>query len=392
MKNTDTSDATARHMVKRRGIIASWLALLVSTALLTGAMRWAHLPGALMLGPMIAAILVALYRPGAALPRSATVVAQAVIGCLFAHALSPGLLSGLAPQWPILVGVNLLTLFGIFGLGMVVTRLQWLPGTAGVWGMSPGAASAMVMLSEAHGSDKRLVAVMQYLRLLCCALSVIVVGTVLGTPHVGAQAVVLPGAQGTEWFGAIDPGPTVATLVLVIAGVATALILRKGVLALFVPIVGGIAIQVAGAPPPSVPPVVSATAFALIGWHIGLSFTRASLLHVARLVPRILLCIFAILVLCAGSALLLAHLTGTSFLTAYLALNPGGTDVIMVMAASISVDLPFVLAMQIARLVLVFALSPALGRLASGRHAERIRSRSPSGEAEALAKDVDEVI
>lgn len=375
-----------------RRILTSWAALVIVTVALTALMRWVHLPGALMLGPMVSGIVIALYRPGASLPRGATIAAQAVIGCLFAHALSPGLLRGLLPQWPVLIGVNLVTLLGIFGLGMLVTRVQWLPGTAGVWGMSPGAASAMVMLSEAHGSDKRLVAVMQYLRLLCCALSVVVMGTVLGAPHVGPQALLLPGASGTPWLGAIDYAGTGAAVMLAAAGVATALILRKAVLALFVPIIGGIAIQIFGAPAPSVPPLASAAAFALIGWHIGLSFTRASLIHTARLVPRILLCIAAILLLCAASALLLARLTGASFLTAYLALNPGGTDVVMAMAASIAVDLPFVLAMQIARLTLVFALSPALGRMASGRHARRTTPRQPSGEAEALAKDVDEVI
>ena len=39
-----------------------------------------------------------------------------------------------------------------------------LPGTTAVWGSSPGAATAMVLMAEAFGADARLVAFMQYLR------------------------------------------------------------------------------------------------------------------------------------------------------------------------------------------------------------------------------------
>ena len=55
-------------------------------------------------------------------------------------------------------------------LGWLLTRWRVLPGTAAVWGSSPGAASAMMLMAAAYGADIRLVAFMQYLRVLLVAL------------------------------------------------------------------------------------------------------------------------------------------------------------------------------------------------------------------------------
>src|SRR5207237_1146383 len=54
-------------------------------------------------------------------------------------------------------------------LGWLLNRRRVLPGTTAIWGLSPGAATAMMVLAEAHGGDPRLVAFMQYLRVICVA-------------------------------------------------------------------------------------------------------------------------------------------------------------------------------------------------------------------------------
>lgn len=373
-----------------RSLGLSWAALVGLTLVLTGAMRLLHLPAALMLGPMISAIAIAILRPGARLPKGATVLAQAVLGCLIAHALSPHLLADLAPRWPLMLGMNLVMILAIAGLGLLTARFGWLPGTAGIWGMSPGGAGAMVLLSEAYGADKRIVAVMQYVRLLCAALAVVAIGSLLGQPHVGPPAIALPGGPSTPWLAPIDWAGLAMTIALSAAAVGASMRWGKPALVLLIPVFGGIAVQIAHWPAPAVPPIVSAIAFALIGWHVGLSFTRASLMHTARLAPRILACSVAILILCAALAVVLAWMGGVSFLTAYMALNPGGTDVVLAMAANIAVDLPLILAMQLTRLVLVIAVAPGLGRLASGHHLKAVDQ--PQDPAAKLADDVDSVL
>jgi membrane AbrB-like protein len=325
------------------------------------------MPAASMLGPMAAAIAVTLLRPGLHVPTTATTFAQAVLGCLIASALSPRLLAPLLSSWPTLLGVNLMSVLSIMALGLAISWRGWMPGTAAIWGMSPGAASAMVMMSEAHGADPRLVAVMQYLRLLVAALSVIAVGTLFGRPTAGSVLVV-PGAAGVAWWAPPDPSSLMAMVVLLVAGVGVAFATRRHTLAIMVPVFAGMAWQAGPWAPPYVPPVVSALAFAAIGWHVGLGFTRSSLVACARLLPRIFGCIVAILAATAGLAALLSWLMHIDFLTAYLALNPGGMDAVLLTAAGLHVDLPLILAMQVARLVIVILLAPPLGRVATRLH------------------------
>ncbi len=67
---------------------------------------------------------------------------------------------------------------------------------------------------------------------------------------------------------------------------------------------------------------------------------------------------------CGGLAWLLSHELGVDPLTAYLATSPGGMDsVAIIAAASDSVDISFVMALQSARLLVVLAFGPSLARL-----------------------------
>jgi len=352
---------------------AAWSALLLLTVLVTAVLRAVHLPAAWMLGPMLAAIALALQRPGLRLPGGSTLVAQAVLGCLIARAMSPQLLGTLQPHWPLLLGMNLLATLGIMGLGLLAARRQWLPGTAAIWGMSPGGASAMVMLADAYGGDRRLVALMQYLRLLAAALAVIALGTLFGHPSQGSAVMAQPGSAGTPWLAPVPLVPLLATVALAAASLLAAWATRRATLVIFVPVFGGMALQAAGCVQLAVPPLASVLAFAVIGWHVGLGFTREALQESARLLPRILLCIVAILLVCAGLGVLMTLLLPVDLVTACMALNPGGMDAVVLMAASIQVDLPLILAMQVTRLMLVMALGPALGRLAANHHLARTK-------------------
>lgn len=360
--------------------------------MLTVVMRFVQVPAALMLGPIMAAVLVAIYLPGPRLAPALPLVAQSILGCLIARLMPPHLLATLLPGWPILLGMNLLSTLAIMALGVVATHMRWLPGTAAIWGMSPGGASAMVLLSETHGSDKRLVALMQYLRVVMAALSVIVIGSLFGTPHVGPMIAALPGAASTSWMAPVDLFNLAVTAGLAGISILLTAITRKRVLVVMIPVFGGISLEAGGLATLDVPPLAAAVAFAVIGWHIGLSFTRASLLHSARMMPRILGCILAILTICAALSVLFARIMEVDFLTAYMALNPGGTDAVMAMAASVAVDLPLILAMQIVRLIIVMLIAPLLGRLAAERHLRTSGRRTGDSGSEALADDADIIV
>jgi membrane AbrB-like protein len=103
--------------------------------------------------------------------------------------------------------------------------------------------------------------------------------------------------------------------------------------------------------------------YAVVGWIIGLRFTREIVVYAARMLPRITTSILVLIILCGGLAWVLHLALGTDMLTAYLATSPGGADSIAIIAASSKVDLPFVMAMQTARFLLVILIGPSLARM-----------------------------
>ena len=92
-----------------------------------------------------------------------------------------------------------------------------------------------------------------------------------------------------------------------------------------------------------------ASCYALLGWMVGLSFSREILTHALRSLPQIVLSIFALISFCAALAFVLVKILGVDPLTAYLATSPGGLDSVAIIAASAKVDLSFVMALQTVR-------------------------------------------
>ena len=95
-----------------------------------------------------------------------------------------------------------------------------------------------------------------------------------------------------------------------------------------------------------------------MGLQVGLRFTRSSLREVGRLLPLAIALIVAIVLGCAGFAVVLARVADVPLLDAYLATTPGGLYAVLATAASSGADVTFVLAVQVVRLLLVLASAP----------------------------------
>ena len=341
-----------------------WALLLAASALFAALLQMAALPAALLLGPMIAGILVGAGGGTIRVPRQPYFGAQAIIGCLIAGAITPAILVFFLRDWPLFLAVVLATLVASSVLGWLMSRWQVLPGTTGVWGSSPGAATAMVLMAEAFGADARLVAFMQYLRVVCVATAASLIARFwVDTGDTGAPAIV--------WFPPVDALPFAGTLVLAGLGAVTGRLLQIPAGSMLVPLVAGAVLHSLGLIEIELPEWLLAVAYALIGWNIGLGFTRSVLVHAARALPQILLSIVALIAFCGGLACVLVRTLGVDPLTAYLATSPGGMDSIAIIAASSDVDLPFVMALQTVRFFLVVLLGPAVARF--------IARRSPPG-------------
>lgn len=345
----------------RRPAALQWGGLLLASAVLAGMLELAGLPAALLMGPMIAGVAFGANGATVRVPRIPYFGAQAVVGCLIARAMSTDILATFLKHWPLFLAVGLAVILASTALGWLMTRWQVLPGTTAVWGTSPGAATAMMVVSEAYGADIRLVAFMQYLRVLCVAVTASIVG------HLWTRGSVA-GAAPIVWFPTIDALAFAETLAVAGIGAVLGRLSRLPAGNFMVPMVIGAVLQGAGVVRIELPEWLLAMTYALLGWNIGLGFTRPLLAHAWRALPPILLSIAALIGFCAGLAVLLTWTLGLDPLTAYLATSPGGMDSVAIIAASSrQVDVPFVMALQTCRFMIVLLVGPVLARLVARR-------------------------
>lgn len=349
--------------------IGLWAALALASALLTALLHLAALPAAALLGPMVAAVAFALRGARLEVPRGAFLFAQGVLGTLVARSVTPSVLATFAHDWPVMVlAIATIVLSGAL-MGLLVMLLGTLPGSTAAWGSSPGGATVMTALAEAHGADIRMVAFMQYLRLF------VVVITASGVSHL------LLGQEGATGPGGWDLGfdapllPVAGTLLLVAAGSALARRLRFPSAPLLVPLGLGVLCNATGLIRLTLPGWLITAVYFFLGWYIGLRFTGPMVRYALRAVPQILAGVAGLILLCCGAAWMLAAFAGTDWLTAYLATSPGGLDTVIAIALSSRCDVPFVLCLQTVRLFTVVLVSPwmarLLCRLSEGRGRER---------------------
>jgi uncharacterized membrane protein AbrB (regulator of aidB expression) len=82
-----------------------WTALLAGSAVFAALLELAAFPAALLLGPMLAGILLALNGGAIRVPRLPVTIAQTMIGCLVAHAITGDIVVTFFRNWPLFVGV-----------------------------------------------------------------------------------------------------------------------------------------------------------------------------------------------------------------------------------------------------------------------------------------------
>jgi membrane AbrB-like protein len=340
-----------------------WAALLALSAVATVVLELLRLPAALMLGPMIAGILVAANGGSLRVPQAPFLLAQALLGCMIARNIPLSVLGEMGRHWPLFLSGIVAVIAAGSALGWALARWRVLPGTTAIWGMSPGAATTMVLMAEAYGADMRLVAFMQYLRAMCVAL----VASLLARLAGGDPSVIQPAP---DWFPPIAWPGFAGTMLLALAGALIAPRLRVPAGPLLLPLAAGTVLQDTGLLAIELPPWLLGLSYALVGWSIGLRFTRPILAHAARALPRVLAAIVVLIAVCGVFAAVLVG-AGIDPLTAYLATSPGGVDSVAIIAASAGADIPFIMAMQTARFLVVLFVGPRLARFVADRAVPR---------------------
>lgn len=334
-----------------------WIWLIAISSPLAWGARLAGFPAAFLVGPMLGAVLFSLSAStGIKVPRNLLVCVQALLGIAIARTITSSFLDSLSQYGVLMLLVVAATILAGALVGWVLVRYGALPGTTAAWGSSPGGASAMIAMAEDYGADARLVAFMQYLRVIMVVLTVTLVAQCLLPGAAVPTATSLP-----PLMAATPLAPTLVTLAIAAGAGLLGKWSKIPAGALLVPMLLGGALHALGVDL-VVPAWLLALANVTLGWQVGLGFDRAILQHVLRAVPQVLLSTFLLIGMCAASSWALTKWIKLDPLTAYLATSPGGLDSIAIIALGSQVDMSFVMAVQTLRLFLVILIGPRIAR------------------------------
>ena len=126
---------------------------------------------------MLVALTVALvWEKHPTMPRWGRIASLAVVGGVLASAFRPSVLPLISRHWMPVALVVCGTLLLSLGAGLLLSVLVRLDRKTAVLGALPGAASGMLAMSGPLGADARLVALMQYTRVVVVVVSATLVG------------------------------------------------------------------------------------------------------------------------------------------------------------------------------------------------------------------------
>ncbi|MGO1297311.1 MAG: AbrB family transcriptional regulator [Vibrio sp.] len=332
-----------------------WFALAIISLPIALGFHYLSVPAAFLLGPMLTAILFAQKNVELRPHRQIINFAQAVLGLMISQALSMSALNAISQNLSLFIGGVLSVLIASTALSALLAYRRIVPGTAAIWGSSPGAAAAMTLLAQDYGADVKIVALMQYLRVILVTLTAAVV------THLFMPANHLPTEHTHLIDSNIDHTGLLKTLILiaVILVVSQRIKLPSGPLMLG--IASGLAVNYWHDFTVTLPQLLLLASYSIIGWHIGSKFTGNATRYTLKILPNIFLSITLLIGFCGILSWGLVRYFGIDPLTAYLAMSPGGADAIAIIAASSHhIDLPFVMAMQTCRLLFMLIFGPML--------------------------------
>jgi membrane AbrB-like protein len=339
------------------GTVARWGGMAAAIAAAGWALGTAGLASSYLFGALLVGIAIALAAPGRLdVPARAFTAAQAIAGVALGTYLDSSSLDAIADGWLPLALVTAATLAISLAAGALLARTTALDPATAALGMVAGGASGIVGISGELGADDRLVAFMQYLRvLLIVLLTPLVVAIAFPGAHVHAPAPAPPPLG--------DARGWLLALAVAAAGAAAGVRARVPGGALLGPM--AIAALLTLAVPGGefdVPALLRETAFALIGLQVGLRFTVATIRQLGELLVPVLLGVIGVLAACALLAVVLDATTSVSLRDAYLATTPGGLYAVLAVALGSDADAAFILAAQGLRLIVMIALAPVVVR------------------------------
>src|SRR5215213_11659977 len=254
-----------------------WAALGVGSSLAGLAAQGMGLPAGWLVGPMLVALAFALaWKEHPTIPRWGRTASLAVVGGMLAATFRPSVLPLVASHWLPVGLVVCGTLFLSLGAGLLLSGLPNLDRTTAAFGTLPGAASGMLAMSGPLGADARLVALMQYTRVVVVVVSATLVGRfglVPGTESPPASGQGLQTAPvGTDLLVQSPLTTYVLTALVVALGAWAGTQFKLPAGALLGPLVLGIFLEELGVMHLAWPQGVPQAAYLVLGLWVGLLF------------------------------------------------------------------------------------------------------------------------
>jgi membrane AbrB-like protein len=315
---------------------------------------WAHLPGGLISGAMIAVGIAALAGRPLAVPPILTQSVLLLLGISLGSLVSRQLIQHMS-SYPLTIGLLALATFcSTFGSSFYLTRIHgWDPTSAFLAG-SPGALSQITILAAEKGADVPAIAVVQTIRVIILTAAL---------PMVLALTGIAPSAP-PAITGAIA-SPLELTM-LIAASVAVALLLRLIKFPaswMFGAMIGSSVLHGVGWVEGGLPPWVRGVALVGIGALIGARFAR---MRIKTLLSHVNAGLGSFVVAVAISAIFVAVIVLTThvrFADVVVAFAPGAMDAMLALALTLHIDPIFVGAHHLSRFVFVTITTPGIVHL-----------------------------
>lgn len=346
----DQSSRTRLAKLRRYALLG------LACALVSLAPAALHLPSPTLFAGLLVGIAHGLTaRRPAGIPDRAATAAQGVVGVVQGSYVSLAAIVSIGTHAAVVILACLVTLAATVITGRLLAMTSHLDLPTAAFGMIAGGAQGIIAISDELGADSRMVAVMQYLRLLLIVLTTPLVAAFVFHAHGGAAAVA---AKATSW-----PAETAFLAASMAAGLLLARLSRLPSGALLGPMIVSAALVLTGVPfATGVPIAIQDVAYAVIGLEVGVRFTPQAIRQAGRLFLLSLGYTVGLLGVCAAMGLVLARLSGVSALAGYLATTPGGLYSVLAVAANTGSPATFVLSVQVIRLFMMLLAAPPLAR------------------------------
>lgn len=272
-------------------------------------------------------------------------LSQIIIGCFIGSSFNFSQIFSAGIPFYFLATISLLLIFLSLAIGLIATKSKFLPGTTGIWGMLPGAAPVMIILSKNQNAEPGLVSFIQYTRVVLVSFLAAII--IIINNHEEMHPILYENDSLNIKVILYFSGAFLINIL------ALKLYKKKSFIfiisIMYSIIISSLGISIV------IPNIILSIGFIILGWSIGLNFSSEIIYAAKKSFFRVITLIAILILLSYFLSFLLIYFFHIDPLTAYLATSPGGIDSIAILASGTSAVLPIVISFQIVRfLILLF--------------------------------------